>query len=95
MVEQNQRPRFRFRLMTLLFIVSILALLVLVVIQQAQIGRLRQVIDAGEKQKVQLTDIIRELRDHLDRSGTRSDVSQPNRSGAETGTSPRPAASQR
>ena len=61
------RRRFRFRLRAILLVVAILALIIVVVIQQVQIGRLRQVIDAGEKQKDQLTTIIRELRDHLER----------------------------
>jgi hypothetical protein len=67
MKEQHQRPRFRFRLMTLLQVVSILALLLVVVIQQVQIGKMRQSIDAGVKEKAQLTTIIRELRGFLER----------------------------
>jgi cell division protein FtsL len=66
----------RFRINTLLFVVAILALLLLVVMQQVQIGRMqsrigqmRQMIDADVKSKDQLTIIIRELRDHLERQG--------------------------
>jgi hypothetical protein len=66
----------RFRINTLLFVVAILALLLLVVMQQVQIGRMqsrigqmRQTIDADVKSKDQLTIIIRELRDHLERQG--------------------------
>lgn len=67
MVEDGQPSRFRFRLRTGLFVISILALLLVVIIQQAQIGWLRQSIDAYAKEKGQLTSIIRELRDHLER----------------------------
>ena len=66
----------RFRINTLLFVVAILALLLLVVMQQVQIGRMqsrigqmRKTIDADVKSKDQLTIIIRELRDHLERQG--------------------------
>jgi cell division protein FtsL len=64
----------RFRINTLLFVVAILALLLLVVMQQVQIGRMqsrigqmRKTIDADVKSNDQLTAIIRELRDHLER----------------------------
>ena len=67
MTENARSSRFRFRLGTILFVVAILALLLVVVIQQVQIGRMRQLIDAGVKEKDQLTTIIRELRDHLER----------------------------
>lgn len=66
----------RLRISTLLFAVAILALLLVVVTQQVQIGRMqsrigqmRQTIDADVKSKDQLTAIIRELRDHLERQG--------------------------
>ncbi len=79
---ENARPsRFRFRLSTLLFVVTILALLLVVVVQQVQIGRMRQWIAARENERNQmrqqidrfvisqnkLTEIIRVLRDRLDR----------------------------
>jgi hypothetical protein len=67
MVDYNRLSRFRFRLGTVLFVMAILALLLLVVIQQVQIGRMRQLIDQHAKEKDQLTTIIRELRDHLER----------------------------
>src|SRR4029077_9570943 len=50
MTENARLSRFRFRLGTILFVVAILALLLVVVIQQVQIGRMRQLIDAGEKE---------------------------------------------
>ena len=62
--------RKRVRLSTLLFVVAILALLLLVAIQQVQIGRMqsqigqmRKMIDADVKSKVELTAIIRVSRD--------------------------------
>ncbi len=67
MMLENQPPRIRFRLRTLLLVVGILALFVVVVIQQVQIGRMRQMLDARTKEKEQLTTIVRELRDHLER----------------------------
>jgi hypothetical protein len=67
MMEDDRPQRIRFRLRTLLLVVAILALLLVVVIQQVQIGRMRQLINAGAKEKAQLTDIIREQRDFLER----------------------------
>ena len=66
-MEGNLRSRFRFRLRTILVVIAFVALLVLVVIQQVQMGRMRQSIDAHAKQTDQLTTIIRELRDRVDR----------------------------
>jgi hypothetical protein len=63
----SQTPRFRFRLKTMLLVVVFLALATVAVIQQVQIRRMRQSIDATAKEKDQLTTIIRELRDHLER----------------------------
>jgi cell division protein FtsB len=67
MMQENQRTRFRVRLMTLLLVVAILALLLVVVIQQVQIGRMRQLIDAGAKERAKLTTIVREQRDFIER----------------------------
>ncbi len=74
MMEDDRPQRFRFRLRTLLLVVAILALLLVVVIQQVQIGRqqaqigqMRRAIDTGLKEKDQLTTIIRELRDMVNR----------------------------
>jgi hypothetical protein len=79
-VEENRRPRFRFRLRMLLFAVAILALLLVIVIQQVQIGRqqvqikqMRQQVDRYSKERDQLTTILREQRDHLERAGSSSD----------------------
>jgi low affinity Fe/Cu permease len=55
----------RFRLAWVMVAVAILALLLVVIIQQVQIGRMRELIDAGEKQKVKLTTIIRELQNQV------------------------------
>jgi low affinity Fe/Cu permease len=64
----------RFRISTRLFAVAIFALLLVVVIQQvqiarmhSQIGRMRRMIDADVKSRDQLSTIIRELRDQLER----------------------------
>jgi cytochrome c-type biogenesis protein CcmH/NrfG len=77
MMEDGQPlpRRFRFKLGTILFAVAILALLLVAIIQQVQIERMRRLMDAQAQQlnaQVQqqdkLTAIIRELRDHLERS---------------------------
>jgi cytochrome c-type biogenesis protein CcmH/NrfG len=80
MMEDNQRPRFRFRLGTLLLIVAILALLLVTVIQQVQINRqqtqinqMRLELDRNTMDRIKFQEIIRELRDHLDRAGSSSD----------------------
>jgi cell division protein FtsB len=74
MMEENRRPRFRFRLRTILFVVAILALLLVVGIQQVQISRqqvqirqMRQQIDRYSIDRAKLTEIIRELRDRIER----------------------------
>jgi len=74
MTDENRQPRFRFRLGTLLLIVAIVALLLVVVIQQVQIARqgrqiqqLRQQNDRFLIQQDKLQEIIRTLRDMLDR----------------------------
>jgi hypothetical protein len=67
MIEESRRPRFRFRISTILLVVAIVALVVVVAVQQAQIGRMRQMINAGAKERDQLTTILREMRDRLER----------------------------
>ena len=74
MMEENQPPRFHFRLRTLLITIVLLALLLVVIIQQVQIGRMnsqiqvmKQTIDAATKDRQKLTTIIREQRDHIER----------------------------
>ena len=67
MKDDRPPPRFRIRLMTILLVVAILALLLEVAIQQAQIRRLRRSIDAYAKQQDQMATIIRELRDAIER----------------------------
>jgi hypothetical protein len=70
MMEENRRPRFCFRLRTLLFVIGILALLLVVVIQQVQISRqqaqikqMRQELDSYTIDKVKLQDLVRERED--------------------------------
>ena len=70
----NRRPPLRFRLGTFLLIVAIAALLLLVVVQQVQIGRLSQIIDAQARDAAELTHVIRDLRERLDHS---SEPGQP------------------
>jgi hypothetical protein len=67
MMDENRLPPLRFRLKTILFVVAILALLLVVVIQQVQIGRMRNMIDAHAKDREQMTTIIREMRDRVER----------------------------
>jgi hypothetical protein len=67
MMKDDRPRRFRFRIGTLLLVVAILALPLLVVIQQVQIGRMRRLVDARAKERDRLTTIIREQRDQIER----------------------------
>ena len=74
MMEENRQRRFRVRLGTLLLVIAILALLLMVIIQQVQIARMRTEIqqlrlqnDKFLLQQNQLQEIIREQRDMLER----------------------------
>jgi len=71
MMEDDRPRRFRFRLRTLLLVVSIFALLLVVIIQQVQIERMKRSADVYVRNMDNLTKMIRELRDHLERSGSR------------------------
>ena len=80
MMELNRRPRIRFQLRTLLFVVAILALLLVVIIQQVQISRqqvqirqMRLEIDRFVISQNKLAEILREQRDMLHRAGSTSD----------------------
>jgi cell division protein FtsB len=73
----SRTPRFHFRLGTLLLVIAILALLLVVSVQQVQLERLRQRADALQKQVDQdakdkdfLTTLVREFRDKLERSSS-------------------------
>jgi hypothetical protein len=73
-MEANRRSRFRFRLRTLLIVVALLALLLAVIIQQvlisrqqAQMRQMRQEINRYIVDIQKLNNIMRELRDHLER----------------------------
>jgi hypothetical protein len=79
-MDEARPRRHRFRLGTLLFVVAILALVLIVVIQQVQIGRqqaqirqMRREIDRHVVDQVKLTEIIRELRDLIERTGRPSE----------------------
>ena len=74
MTAENRRPRFRFRLGTLLLIVAILAPIFVVVIKQVHIVRqgmeiqqLRRQNDRYSVQQDKLQEIIRTQRDMLER----------------------------
>lgn len=73
-MQDARPPRFRFRLRTVLVVVAMLALLLVVFIQQVQINRqrvqirqMKQEIDRYLINQGKLTEIVRELRDALDR----------------------------
>jgi hypothetical protein len=73
-MESGIMKRLRWQLRTFMFIIAILALLLVVVTQQvligrqqAEIGRMRQTVDAAVKAQVNLTTIIREQRDMIER----------------------------
>jgi len=87
MVKEDRGPRFRFRLGTLLFVVAILALLLVVAIQEVQIigqhAEIRQMtrdLDGylGAMAKLpkvlrELTDYFREVKDIFDRSSSETE----------------------
>lgn len=76
-LTEHDRPgprRFRFRIGTLLFVITILALLLVVAIQQVQLEQMRQIVKAQQNQlnaqaaeRDKLTAMIREQRDKLER----------------------------
>ena len=75
MVKEDRGPRFRFRLGTLLFVVAILALLLVVAIQEVQIigqqAQIRQMIrelDSYFGEQAKFSKLLRELQDIVDRS---------------------------
>ena len=75
MVKEDRGPRFRFRLGTLLFVVAILALLLVVAIQEVQIigqqAEIRQMtrdLDGYFGSMAELTKIVRQLHGLLTRS---------------------------
>jgi hypothetical protein len=59
--------RLRFQVRTILLVVAGVALLLVVAIQQIQIGRMQRVIDAAAKDRAQMAQILREQRDALER----------------------------
>ncbi len=75
MVKEDRGPRFRFRLGTLLFVVAILALLLVVAIQevqiigqQAEIRQMTRELDGFLGDQAKLIKLLRELQDIADRS---------------------------
>ncbi len=75
MEDGRPRPRrFRFRLGTLLFTIAVLALFLVVIIQQVQLERMRRIVAAQRQQIDRDTDsnarmrsIVQTLRDMLER----------------------------
>jgi uncharacterized protein involved in response to NO len=70
--------RVHLRLGTLLVVIAFLALLLVIVMQQVQLGRqhtqieqMRLLIDAGQNEKATLAKIIREQTDHIERQRQR------------------------
>ena len=73
-MEGNRRSRFHFRIRTIVLAIAIIALLLVVAIQQIQVGRqraeierLRKVLDSEMVKTDQLTGILREQRDLIER----------------------------
>jgi cytochrome c-type biogenesis protein CcmH/NrfG len=74
-VDRRHPRRFRFRIGTLLFVITILALLLVVAIQQVQLKQMRQIFKAQQSKLIaqaaerdKLTTMIREQRDMLERN---------------------------
>ena len=80
-IMEDGRPRtrwFRFRLGTLLFVIAILALLLVVIVQQVQLERMRRIVAAQRQQisrdtadRAQLRQLVATLRDMLERDASR------------------------
>jgi hypothetical protein len=80
MSAQTPPRRFRVRISTLLALVAIAALLVVVIMQQARIERMKRTMAAEIQQKTeQLTTIIREQRDYIERHRVAPSAAQPGR----------------
>ena len=85
MVKEDRGPRFRFRLGTLLFVVAILALLLVVAIQEVQIigqhAEIRQMtreLDFFFGDHAKLIKLLRELQDIADRSRSAQELQDIN-----------------
>jgi sensor histidine kinase regulating citrate/malate metabolism len=73
-------PRFRVRISTLLSLVAIAALLVVVIMQQVRIERMKRTMAAEIQQRTQqLAKIIREQRDYIERHKVAPSAPQPGR----------------
>ncbi len=79
-VKEDRGPRFRFRLGTLLFVVAILALLLVVAIQEVQIigqqAEIRQMtgeLDFYFGEQAKLIKLLHELQDYVDRLRSATD----------------------
>jgi cytoskeletal protein RodZ len=68
-MDDRTQPRFRIRVSTVLHVIVLLGLLLLVILQQVQINRMERTMAADLQERTQkLTNIIREQRDHIERS---------------------------
>jgi hypothetical protein len=67
MMEENRRLRFNVRIRTILLAIVIVALTLVVVIQQSQLQRLRNLLDAETNRTDSLTALLREQRDMVER----------------------------
>jgi hypothetical protein len=81
MAIEDRGPRFRFRLGTLLFVVAILALLLVVAIQEvqiighdAQISQMTGELEGYFGDLAKVTKVLRELQDVVDRSRSASEL---------------------
>jgi hypothetical protein len=81
MVKEYRGPRFRFRLGTLLFVVAILALLLVVAIQEVQIigqqAQIRQMmgeLDGYFGEQAKFIKLLREMQDTIDRLRSATDA---------------------
>jgi hypothetical protein len=80
MSDQTPPRRFRVRISTLLSLVAIAALLVVAFMQQVLIERMKRTMVAEIQQKTQqLTTIIREQRDYIERLRAAPSAPQPGR----------------
>jgi hypothetical protein len=80
MSDETLHRWFRVQISTLLSLVAIAALLVVVIMQQVRIERMKRTMVAETRQRTQkLADIIREQRDYIERHRVASSAPQAGR----------------
>jgi hypothetical protein len=67
MMEENRRPRPNVQIRNILLAIVSVALMLVVVIQQAQLQSLRNLLNSQQNRTDRLTDILREQRDMIER----------------------------